>query len=283
MNGRRLLPTFHTELKTQWIYNQTLNPLNGSRPRWKNFMPNIKLILEYDGSRYNGWQRQTTIKSTVQGRIEHVLQLMTGEKIELHGSGRTDTGVHALGQVANFHTQSQKGLSEIEDYLHKYFPDDINLLDIQEMPERFHSRLNSKGKEYLYQIWNHPFKKNIFNRGYYFHIKKPLNIEKMKEAADLFVGTKDFRSFTALKSKNKSTVRTLSKIDILKKESAITINFSGDGFLHRMVRVITGTIIQVGLGELSVSEIEEMFEKEKRSVAGFTAPPHALFLLKVIY
>jgi len=127
-------------------------------------MRNIKLVLEYDGRRYNGWQRQTTIKSTVQGRIEHVLQLMTGEKIELHGSGRTDTGVHALGQVANFHTQSQKQLSEIEDYLHKYFPDDINLLDIQEMPERFHSRLNSKGKKYLYRIWNHPFKKNVFNR-----------------------------------------------------------------------------------------------------------------------
>jgi len=246
-------------------------------------MRNIKLVLEYDGSRYNGWQRQTTIKSTVQGRIEHVLQLMTGEKIELHGAGRTDTGVHALGQVANFHTQSQKGLSEIEDYLHKYFPDDINLLDIQEMPERFHSRLNAKGKKYLYRIWNHPLKKNIFNRGYYFHIKKPLNVEKMKQAADLFIGTKDFRSFTALKSKNKSTVRTLSKIEILKKESEITLNFSGDGFLHRMVRVITGTIIQVGIGELSVSEIKEMFKKEKRSAAGFTAPPHALFLVNVIY
>jgi tRNA pseudouridine38-40 synthase len=246
-------------------------------------MRNIKLVLEYDGRRYKGWQRQTTTKSTVQGRIEHVLQLMTGEKIELHGSGRTDTGVHALGQVANFHTQSQKGLSEIGDYLHKYLPDDINLLEIQEMPERFHARLNAKGKKYLYRIWNHPIKNNIFNRGYYFHIKKPLNIEEMKQAADLFVGTKDFRSFTALKSKNKSTVRTLSKIEILKNESEITISFSGEGFLHRMARVITGTIIQAGLGELSVSEIKEMFEKEKRSAAGFTAPPHALFLVKVIY
>jgi tRNA pseudouridine38-40 synthase len=246
-------------------------------------MRNIKLVLEYDGRRYKGWQRQTTIKNTVQGRIEHVLQLMTGEKIELHGAGRTDTGVHALGQVANFHTHCQKRLTEIEDYLHKYFPDDINLLDIQEMPERFHSRLNSKGKKYLYRIWNHPFKNNIFNRGYYYHIRKPLNIEKMKQAAELFVGTKDFRSFTALKSKNKSTVRTLSEIEIIKKESEITIIFSGDGFLHRMVRVITGTIIQVGLGELSVSAIKEMFEMEERSAAGFTAPPHALFLVNVIY
>jgi tRNA pseudouridine38-40 synthase len=246
-------------------------------------MRNIKLVLEYDGRRYKGWQRQTTTKSTVQGRIEHVLQLMTGEKIELHGSGRTDTGVHALGQVANFHTRSEKGLSEIEDYLHKYFPDDINLLDIQEMPDRFHSRLNSKGKMYLYQIWNHPFKKTVFNRHYYYHIRKPLNIEKMKQAADMFVGAKDFRSFTALKSKNKSTVRTLSRIEILRNESEITISFSGDGFLHRMVRVITGTIIQVGLGEFSVSEIKEMFEKEERSAAGFTAPPHALFLVKVIF
>lgn len=246
-------------------------------------MGNIKLVLEYDGRRYNGWQRQMNTKRTVQGRIEHVLQLMTGEEIELHGSGRTDTGVHALGQVANFHTQSQMGLSEIEDYLHKYFPDDINLLDIQEMPERFHSRLNAKGKKYLYRIWNHPLRNDIFKRDYYYHIRQPLNVKKMKQVAELFIGTKDFRSFTALKSKNKSTVRTISDIKILKKESEITLNFSGDGFLHKMVRVITGTIIQVGLGELSVSEVEEIFKKEKRSAAGFTAPPHALFLVEVIY
>ncbi len=246
-------------------------------------MGNFKLVLEYDGRRYNGWQRQANTKKTLQGRIEHVLQLMTEEKIELHGSGRTDSGVHALGQVANFHTQSQMGLSEIEDYLHKYFPDDINLRDIQEMPERFHSRLNAKGKKYLYRIWNHPTKKNIFNRDYCYHIKKTLNVKKMKQAAEFFAGTKDFRSFTAMKSKKKSSVRTISNIDILKKGNEITLNFSGDGFLHRMVRVITGTIIQVGLGELSVSEIEEMFKKEKRSAAGFTAPPHALFLVKVIY
>jgi tRNA pseudouridine38-40 synthase len=245
-------------------------------------MRNIKLVLEYDGSRYNGWQRQTTIKSTVQGRIEYVLQLMTGEKIELHGAGRTDTGVHALGQVANFHTQSQMRLSEIEDYLHKYFPEDINLLDIREMPERFHSRLSAKGKNYLYRIWDHPLK-NIFNRRYYFHVKKPLNVENMKQAADLFIGTKDFRSFTAFKSRDKSTVRTISKIEILKKESEITLYFSGDGFLHKMVRVITGTLIEVGLDRLSVSEVKEMFEKKIRSAAGFTAPPHALFLVKVVY
>lgn len=246
-------------------------------------MSNIKLVLEYDGRRYNGWQRQTNTKNTVQGRIEHVLQLMTGEKIELHGAGRTDTGVHALGQVANFHTQSQMGLSEIEDYLHTYLPEDINLLDIREMPERFHARLNAKGKTYTYRIWNHPFTKNIFKRGYYYHIRKPLNVDAMKQAAGLFVGTKDFRSFTALKSKSKSTVRTISKIEILNKESEVTLNFSGDGFLHKMVRVIAGTLIQAGLGELSVSEVEEMFKKEKRSAAGFTAPPHALFLVKVMY
>jgi len=249
----------------------------------KNPMRNIKLVLEYDGGRYKGWQRQKTIKSTLQGRIEHVLHLMTGEKIELHGAGRTDTGVHALGQVANFHTRCNKALTEIECYLHKYFPDDINLLEIVEMPERFHSRLNAEGKEYLYRIWNHPFKKNIFSRMYYLHIKKPLNVEKMKQAAELFIGTRDFRSFTALKSRKRSTVRTISKIDILKKDNEIMLNFKGDGFLHRMVRVIAGTIIQAGLGEVSVSEVREMFEKEERSAAGFTAPPHALFLVKLIY
>ncbi|MEW6601365.1 MAG: tRNA pseudouridine(38-40) synthase TruA [Nitrospirota bacterium] len=246
-------------------------------------MGNIKLVLEYDGSRYNGWQRQTNTRNTVQGRIEQVLHLMTGEKIELHGAGRTDKGVHALGQVANFHTRNQMGLPEIEDYLHKYLPEDINLLDIREMPARFHSRLNAKGKKYSYRIWNHPFRKNIFNRDCCYHIRKPLNIEKMKEAAELFVGTRDFRSFTALKSKNKSTVRTVSNIEVLKKGNEITIDFSGDGFLHKMVRVITGTIIQVGLGELSVTEVEEMFKMGRREEAGFTAPPHALFLVKVVY
>ena len=245
-------------------------------------MRNIKLVLEYDGSHYYGWQRQTTLKSTVQGRIEYVLQLMTGEQIELHGAGRTDAGVHALGQVANFHTNSKMRLSEIEDYLHQFFPDDINLLDIQEMSERFHSRLNAKGKHYSYRIWNHPLN-NIFNRRYFFHVKKSLNVENIKQAAELFIGTKDFRSFTAFKSRDKSTVRTISKIEILKKESEITLHFSGDGFLHKMVRVITGTLIEVGLEKISVSEIKEMFEKEERSAAGFTAPPHALFLVKVFY
>lgn len=208
---------------------------------------------------------------------------MTDENIELHGAGRTDAGVHALGQVAHFHTKSQKGLPEIEAYLHKYLPDDINLLDIREAPERFHARLNAKGKRYLYRIWNHPYHKNIFKRDHYYHIRKPLNVKEMKKAAELFIGTKDFRSFTALKSKSKSTVRTISNIEIHKKESEITLNFSGDGFLHKMVRMITGTIIQVGLGKLSVLDIEEMFKKEKRSAAGFTAPPHALFLVEVIY
>jgi tRNA pseudouridine38-40 synthase len=243
---------------------------------------NIKLVLEYDGSRYNGWQRQMAIKSTVQGRIEHVLNLMTGESIELNGAGRTDAGVHALGQVANFHTQSQMKLTEIEEHLHKYLPEDINLLDIQEMPERFHARLNAAGKIYSYRIWNHPLK-NIFKREYTYHVKKSLNVDKMRQAADVFIGTQDFRSFTAIKSKNKSTVRTISKIEIAKKDSEITLTFWGDGFLHKMVRVITGTIIQAGEGELSASEIKEMFELEKRSTAGFTAPPYGLFLVKVIY
>ena len=243
---------------------------------------NIKLVLEYEGSRYNGWQRQTTIKSTVQGRIEHVLNLMTGEKIELLGGGRTDSGVHALGQVANFHTQCEMDLSDMEKEIQRYLPEDINLLEIQEMPDRFHSRLNAKGKQYSYHIWSHPLK-NIFKRNFCYHIKKPLNVDLMKQAAKMFVGTKDFRSFTGVRSKNKSTVRTISRIEIHKTGNEITLTYSGDGFLHRMVRVITGTLIQVGLEEVSVSEIEGIFETETRAAAGFTAPPHGLFLDKIMY
>lgn len=245
-------------------------------------MRNIMLILEYDGSRYNGWQRQKNLTRTLQNRIEDILSRMTEEKIELQGAGRTDAGVHALGQVANFHTCSRKKLHEISDYLHKYLPEDINLIDIRDMPDRFHSRLNAIGKIYSYRIWNHTTH-NIFNRNYCYHVKKPLHIEKLKQAADLFVGTKNFQSFTALKSKTKSTIRTISKIEVFQKGHEINIEFTGDGFLHKMVRIITGTILQAGLEDITISEIKGMFEKKSRSTAGFTAPPYALFLVKVLY
>jgi tRNA pseudouridine38-40 synthase len=245
-------------------------------------MRNIKLILEYDGFRYNGWQRQTDTKSTVQGRIEFVLEQMLGSFTELIGAGRTDTGVHALKQVANFKTNSRLSVPEMKDYLDQYLPDDINLLEIAEADENFHSRYNARGKYYFYQIWNSP-DKNIFERRYNYHIRKSLDLKLMNTAKDYFVGEKDFKNFSAVRSKTKSTVRKIDKIEIRKDGDRVVIHFYGNGFLHKMVRIITGTIIQTGLKEIELVDIEKMFQSGSRAGSGFTAPPYALFLGDVYF
>lgn len=239
-------------------------------------------MLEYDGGRYHGWQRQSQLKNTLQGRIEYVLKQMTGEDTELHGAGRTDAGVHAWGQVANFLTQSSLSLEEIKAYLEKYFPDDIALVSLDEVPERFHARLNAKGKVYVYKIWNGS-RKNVFQRYQTHEVLTPLNLDNMRLAATQFVGTKDFKAFTANKSKDKSTIRTVDSITIEKTGESVKIRVAGDGFLHKMVRIIVGTLIQVGLGEVHPAEVRKMMEQEDRTKSGFTAPPQGLYLAEVLY
>ncbi len=247
-----------------------------------NPIRNIKLVLEYDGGRYHGWQRQSQLKNTVQGRIEYVLKQMTGEEIELHGAGRTDAGVHAWGQVANFLTNSELSREEIKAYLEKYLPDDIALVSLEEMPDRFHSRLNATGKVYVYKIWNGT-RKNVFQRYQTYEVLTPLKLDAMRLAATQFIGTKDFKAFTANKSKDKSTVRTVDSITIEKTGESVKIRVAGDGFLHKMVRIIVGTLIQVGTGEIHPAEVKKMMEQEDRATSGFTAPPQGLYLAEVIY
>jgi tRNA pseudouridine38-40 synthase len=243
---------------------------------------NIKLVLEYDGSHYYGWQRLPGNHKTIQGRLEYILAEILNEKIEVIGASRTDKDVHALGQVANFKTVSRLSLKEIDSQLMIHLPLDIQVISSEEVPGKFHARHLAKMKEYVYRIWNSR-KKNIFERHYFYHIATPLDIDAMNKAKEYFIGTKDFKNFTARKSKKKTTVRTIKFIAIEKSGEKVTVTIKGEGFLHKMVRIIIGTLIEVGLHERTIDEVLDMFEKPSRVTSGFTAPAHALFLKKVYY
>ncbi|HOM02010.1 MAG TPA: tRNA pseudouridine(38-40) synthase TruA [Acetivibrio sp.] len=245
-------------------------------------MRNVKMTIQYDGSRYLGWQRLGDSDKTIQGKIENVLGVMTGEDIEVIGSGRTDAGVHAIKQVANFHTQSNMPLNAMLDYCYRYLPEDIVVLDMQEVDEKFHSRYNAKAKKYLYRIWNERLH-NPFYRKYTCHIPEALDIDLMQAAARYLVGEHDYTSFTSLKSKKKSKVKKVYSIDIDKKDKIIDIMFYGNGFLYNMVRIMAGTLIEVGLGKISPDSMENILKGKDRSLAGYTAPSNGLFLYDVEY
>ena len=246
-------------------------------------MRNIKLTVEYDGKRYLGWQRLGDSEKTVQGKIEKVIEIMVEEKIEIIGSGRTDAGAHARGQVANFKTESTMSLDDMLEYLNRYLPNDIVVTEIEEVHERFHARYNATEKTYSYYVWNSPIP-SVFNSYHSFHHFEALDLEKMEAACKALVGTHDFLGFSALKkSKKKSTERTIKDIQITQEGHLIKFTFVGDGFLYNMVRIMMGTILQIGSGELPLSTIEKVFESKQRVDAGPTAPSHGLFLETVSY
>ena len=245
-------------------------------------MRNIKLLIAYDGSRYNGWQRQENTENTIQGKLETLLSKMTGEMVEIHGSGRTDAGVHAKGQVANFHTDTKMTIEEIKEYMNEYLPMDIAVLEAKDAAERFHSRLNVKRKTYCYHIWNSQVP-NVFARKYSYQVPEPLDLEAMKKAAFYLLGTHDFKSFCARKKMKKSTVRMIESIDFQKEGDMIQITYRGNGFLYNMVRILTGTLIEVGKGERQPEEMKEILESQDRAKAGFTAPAQGLFMERVAY
>lgn len=245
---------------------------------------NIKLLLEYDGGRYDGWKRLGKKSSgvTIQGKLEEVLQKMTGEPIEVIGSGRTDAGVHARGQVANFHTDSNMKCWEMKYYLNRYLPQDIGVLYVAEVPERFHSRLNALSKRYVYRvsIGDVPC---VFDRKYTWYCFDRLDVGLMKKAAALMVGEHDFKGFSSVKKTNKSTVRTVTKIDFEVKDREIDMIFEGNGFLYNMVRIMAGTLIEVGTGDRELESVSEVFQTKDREKAGMTLPPQGLFLEEVFY
>lgn len=243
---------------------------------------NYRLELQYEGTRYNGWQRQDSTENTIQGKLEQVLSRMAGEKIEVQGAGRTDSGVHARAQIANFHMETEMRPEEIADYVNRYLPDDIAVISCKEVSERFHSRLNAKGKVYQYRIWNSA-KPNVFDRRWVYEYPQKLDLAAMRSAAELLCGTHDFKSFCTRKKSKKSTVRTVARIEIESIGEEVRITYEGNGFLYHMARILTGTLIEIGIHGKAPEDVLRILEEKDRMAAGFLAPAKGLTLLCVMY
>ena len=245
-------------------------------------MRNLKMTIEYDGSRYKGWQKQKATDLTIQGKIEAVLSKMAGVDIQVVGCGRTDSGVHAENYIANFHTECSLSTNAMLDYLFEYLPEDIGIKSIEEVVDRFHARYNVKSKTYVYRINTNKFR-NVFNRRYIYHLAEKLNIIEMRKASEVLIGSHDFNSFNNSRNSDKSTVRTIYYININENAGLVEIEVNGDGFLWNMVRVIAGTLIEVGKGNLKPTDIEKILNEKKRWEAGPLAQAKGLFLRDVQY
>lgn len=243
---------------------------------------NYKLILKYDGSRYDGWQRQGNTSRTIQGKLESVLSRMTGEAIEVQGAGRTDAGVHAGGQTANVRMKTKYEPDELKRQLNRYLPEDIEVCDVECVPERFHSRLNAVGKTYAYRL-SIDEGKHVFERKYLYLYGKTPDVEAMKQAADILIGTHDFASFCANRRMKKSTVRTIEEISFEESDGILTVHVTGNGFLYHMIRILMGTLLEVGEGKRTPESMKEILNAKNRQAAGPLAPAEGLSLEKVYY
>lgn len=273
--------------------------VNGDR-----MIVNYKMILQYDGTRYNGWQKQGNTKNTIQGKLEEILSKYFEQEIELHGSGRTDAGVHAVGQVANFKVDyklvktdkrlinsadekdsiSSTDVKAIKDELNAFLPEDIRILSLEQADNRFHARLNATEKEYRYYI-SLDKKRDVFARKYMAVPEHPekLDLDRMKAASDRFLGEHDFQGFSDNKSK-KSTIRRIDSIQFkLFDKGYIEIIFRGNGFLYHTVRLIVGTLLAIGMGEADADRIDEIFDSRDRRKVPYMAPAEGLFLYSVEY
>ncbi len=245
-------------------------------------MNNYKMIIQYDGGRYKGWQRLGSGENTIQSKIEQVLSELLHKKIVIAGCSRTDAGVHALMQVAHFKINENLQDQEIRRYLNQYLPRDISILEVTTVPENFHARLLSKNKTYLYQIWNEAHA-NPFLRKYSMHVNQKLDLSAMQMAAAYFIGEHDFTAFSNAKSKSKSMVRKIHAINIEKDAGLIAIRIRGNGFLHNMVRRIVGVLVQVGLGGQNAEDIPTILQSKQRNRIAMIADACGLFLEKVEY
>lgn len=259
---------------------------------------NIKLTIEYDGTCFNGWQTQTARvkreratqkpQRTVQEEMEKALKKIFKQALKLIGSGRTDSGVHALGQVANFQTQSLMSLGEIQNALNANLPDDIAIIKAEDVPLDFHAQYSVKSKTYRYTILNRSARCAQQKNFCLFYPYK-LNVRAMKEEAQSLLGRKDFKSFTASdpakrrSGKKEDTIRTIKRLIITKKGANLTVDIEANGFLYKMVRNIVGTLLEVGNGKLAKGSIKKILSKKNRNAAGTTAKPKGLTLLKVQY
>lgn len=235
----------------------------------------------YDGTRYKGWQRLAGVENTIQGKLEQTLSRILGEAIEVSGSGRTDAGAHAKHQVASFHTESDMPCGEILSQLRTYLPEDIGIYSCEEAAPRFHARLNAKDKTYCYRIWNSE-SPCVFDRRYVYRLTDKLDVSKMEQAAEAFLGEHDFSAFCANKKMKKSTLRRIDALTVRRHGEEITVTVTGNGFLYNMVRILVGTLIEVGRGERTPESIPQLFG-EKREKAGYLVPAQGLCLMEVNY
>ncbi len=245
-------------------------------------MKNYKLTIMFDGTRYKGWEHQPGTDMTIQGKLEGVLSRLEGKEVEVTGAGRTDAGVHARAMVANARLETGLSEEEIKDYMNSYLPEDICIREVARASERFHSRYNATGKTYRYTCYTGR-EKPVFDRKYVWSLEKEPDIEKMQKAAGFLEGEHDFAGFCSNPKMKKSTVRKLDRIDITMKGQYVYLTFHGTGFLQHMVRIITGTLIEVGYGLREPESIKEIFSERKRALAGATAPAQGLCLIRVDY
>ena len=244
-------------------------------------MRNLRLDICYDGTRYRGWQRLPGVENTIQGKIETALSRTLGESIEISGSGRTDAGAHALHQIANFHCQSDMPAADILEQLRRYLPADIGIYSCEDVHERFHARLNAKRKTYCYRIWNSNAP-CVFENRFVTVLPEKLDIAAMEEAAGYLLGEHDFSAFCAAKGKNKSTVRRIDEVRVIQVDGEVRFLFTGNGFLYNMVRILVGTLVEVGLHERGADSIPPLFGG-KRADAGKLMDAKGLCLLEVEY
>lgn len=245
-------------------------------------MPNFKITVEYDGTAYHGWQRQV-VDRTIQGEIENALMTMTSDSVTVIGSGRTDAGVHALNQVANFRCATSLTPEAFLKGLNSLLPEDIVITSCKEVPEKFHARYDAKSKVYHYRILNRLLPAAI-SRQYTWHIRKKLNLSAMQEALRCVIGNHDFKSFEGSGSPRADTVRCILSADLIKTDDGYTVlMIEGNGFLKFMVRNIVGTLVDVGHGKITPDDFKQILVSKDRDLAGITAPAHGLFLMEVKY
>lgn len=249
-------------------------------------MANYKFTISYDGTRYYGWEHQPNTEMTIQGKLEAVLEKMVGEFVDILGAGRTDAGVHARAMVAHARFETDKTEEEIRDYFNRYLPEDICVREVKVAGDRFHARYNALGKTYQYTCYIGD-KKPVFDRKYVYTLfdekKSTLDINAMRQAAEYLVGEHDFAAFCSNPRMKKSTVRTVDKIELTDKGEYLYMTFHGTGFLQHMVRILTGTLLEVGYGQRTPENMLELLEKKDRKQAGFTAPAQGLCMIKIDY
>ena len=247
---------------------------------------NYKMVVSYDGTRYFGWEHQPDTEMTIQGKLESVLnqmvQMPEGESVTVIGAGRTDAGVHARAMTCNVLLDTDLPEEDIQAYMNRYLPDDISVNSVRIAADRFHSRFKAVGKTYRYTCWYGP-SKPVFDRRYVTVLDKAPDVERMREAAEYLTGMHDYRSFCGNPRMKKSTVRVVDVIRIEESGSYIRFYYHGNGFLQNMVRIMTGTLLEVGLGKREPEDVAAIIEACDRKTAGYTAPAQGLCLMKVDY